>query len=72
MMPNFLKMLETLTDLTDFFMENEELGSCVRDREWSEKRDSNPRLSQCFKAIEEFSVHIGVHLCRANRLMEVF
>ena len=36
-------MLETLTDLPDFFMENEELGSCVRRSEWSEKRDSNPR-----------------------------
>ena len=43
MMPNFLKRLETLMELPDFFMENEELGSFVRRREWSEKRESNPR-----------------------------
>ena len=43
MMLNFLKRLETLMELPDFFMENEELGSFVRRREWSEKRESNPR-----------------------------
>ena len=43
MMLNFLKRLETLMELPDFFMENEELGSFVRRSEWSEKRESNPR-----------------------------
>ena len=43
MMLNFLKRLETLMELPDFFMENEELGSFVRKSEWSEKRESNPR-----------------------------
>ena len=44
MMPKFLKRLETLMELSDFFIENEELGSFVRRSEWSEKRESNPRL----------------------------
>ena len=35
--------LESLAKLPDFLMENEELGSYVRDRVWSEKRDLNPR-----------------------------
>ena len=43
MMPNFLKRLETLMELPDFFMGNEKWGSFVRRSEWSEKRDSNPR-----------------------------
>ena len=43
MVPNFLKRLETLMELPDFFMENEELGSFVSRNEWSEKRESNPR-----------------------------
>ena len=43
MMLNFLKRLETLMELPDFFMENEELGSFLRRSEWSEKRESNPR-----------------------------
>ena len=30
-------------ELPEFIMENEELGSFVRRREWSEKRESNPR-----------------------------
>ena len=42
-MPNFLKTLETLMELLDLFIENEELGSFVRKSEWSEKRESNPR-----------------------------
>ena len=42
-MPNFLKTLETLMELPDLFMGNEELGSFVRRSEWSEKRESNPR-----------------------------
>ena len=43
MMPNFLKRLDTMMELLDYFMENEELGSFVRKGEWSEKRESNPR-----------------------------
>ena len=43
MMPNFLKRLETLMELPDFFMENEKWGSFVRRSEWSEQRESNPR-----------------------------
>ena len=42
-MPNFLKTLETLMELSDLFMGNEELGSFMRRSEWSEKRESNPR-----------------------------
>ena len=42
-MPNFLKTLETLMELPDLFMGNEELGSFARMSEWSEKRESNPR-----------------------------
>ena len=44
MLLNFLKTLETLMELPEFIMENEELGSFVRRREWIEKWESNPRL----------------------------
>ena len=43
MLQNFLKTLETLMELTEYIMENEALGSFMRRREWSEKRESNPR-----------------------------
>ena len=43
MLLNFLKTLETLMEIPEFILENEELGSFVRRREWSEKRESNPR-----------------------------
>ena len=56
-------MLETLTDLPDFFMKNEKLGSCVRDHEWSEKRESNPRSLKCFESFRDFGVLIGVQCC---------
>ncbi len=39
----FLKRLETLMELPDLFIGNEELGSFMRRSEWSEKRESNPR-----------------------------
>ena len=42
-MPSFLKILETLMEIPEIIMENEELGSFVKRREWSEKRESNPR-----------------------------
>ena len=43
MMTNFLIRLETMMELPDYFMENEELGSFMIRSEWSEKRESNPR-----------------------------
>ena len=43
MLLNLLKRLETLMEIPEFIMENGELGSFVRRREWSEKRESNPR-----------------------------
>ena len=43
MMPNFLKSLETMMELPDYLLENEELGSFMIRSEWSEKRESNPR-----------------------------
>jgi hypothetical protein len=43
MMPNFLKTLEILMELSDNFLENEALGSFMGRSEWSEKRESNPR-----------------------------
>ena len=40
MLLNFLKTLETLMEIPEFIIENGELGSFVRRREWSEKRES--------------------------------
>jgi len=54
MMPNFLKRLETLMELPDFFMENEKLGSFVRRSEWSEKRE--PKQSDIIQVFLGLSV----------------